>query len=72
MKYYAGEMNNLVRVQIESDHTMVGARPRPRKILISNYENNTKTTFDIEWKLLDSAPRALMNEATFAAASLEP
>jgi hypothetical protein len=72
VKYYAGEMNNLVRVQIESDHTMVGARPRPRKILISNYENNTKTTFDIEWKLLDSAPEALMSEATFASAPLEP
>jgi len=71
VKYYAGQMNNLVRIQKDSDHVMVGARPRPRKIVINNYEDNTETTFDIDWKLLETLPATLLDESTFYTASLD-
>lgn len=70
-KFYAGQMNNLVRLQSDTDYTMVGARPRPNKIIVNNYEDNTKTTFAVKWTLLESIPQALLNESTFHTAAID-
>ena len=70
-KYYVGAMNNLVRLRVDSDHVMVGARPRPQKIVIDNYEDNTKTIYELRWQLLDGVPAGVMDEATFAKATID-
>ena len=71
IKFYSGEMNNMVRLETQSDYKMVGARPLPQKIAVNNYEDNTKTDYAIEWTLLESLPEALLDEATFHTASLD-
>ena len=70
-KYYQGEMNNLVRIRKDSDHVMVGSRPRPQKIVITDYTERTESTFLISWKTLESAPADLFNETSFNSASIE-
>jgi len=71
IKYYSGEMNNLVRLEMQSDYKMVGARPLAQKIIVNNYEDNTTTTYAIEWTLVQSLPEALLDESTFHTASLD-
>jgi hypothetical protein len=70
-KYYQGEMNNLVRIRKDSDHVMVGSRPRPQKIVITDYVERTESTFLISWKTLESAPADLFSETSFNSASIE-
>jgi hypothetical protein len=70
-KYYVGAMNNLVRLRTDSDHVMVGARPRPTKIVIDNYEDNTKTVYELRWQVLESVPPGVMDEAAFSKAAIE-
>lgn len=70
-KYYVGAMNNLVRLRTDSEHVMVGARPRPQKIVINNYEDNTTTTYELHWKLLEAVPPGMMDESTFFKVSID-
>jgi hypothetical protein len=71
VKYFSGQMNNMARIRTDSDHVMVGARPRPRKIVINNYEDNISTTYKIDWKLLESIPQGLFDDSTFYTAALD-
>lgn len=64
-KYYKNEMSNLVRMRKDSDHVMVGSRPRPQKIEINDYTENTKTILELSWKVLDSVPAEAMDDARF-------
>jgi hypothetical protein len=70
-KYYKDAMSNLVRVRKDSDHVMVGSRPRPRKMEITDYTENRTTTFDLQWRVLEETPRELVDPATFAEAAID-
>jgi hypothetical protein len=71
LKYYRDRLNNLVRLRQDADHEMVGARPRPRKITVTDYVENTTYSFELEWKELASAPAALFDEIGFASAEID-
>jgi len=70
-KYFRDQMSNLVRLRKDSDHVMVGSRPRPRKIVITDYTENQTTKIDLTWKTLDIVPTELMSEGTFDKASID-
>jgi hypothetical protein len=70
-KFYKDEMNNLVRIRKDSEHVMVGSRPRPQRIVITDYTDNEETTLSLRWKALDSAPAELFGEASFDSANIE-
>jgi hypothetical protein len=70
-KFYKDQMNNLVRIRKDSDHVMVGSRPRPQKIVITDYTDNDETTLSLAWKSLDSAPVELFRDASFDSANIE-
>lgn len=70
-KFYKDEMNNLVRIRKDSEHVMVGSRPRPQKIVITDYTDNRETTLSLRWKALDSAPAELFGEASFDSATID-
>ena len=70
-KYYRDAMSNLVRVRKDSDHVMVGSRPRPRKVEITDYTENRTTRFDLQWRNLTEVPRELMDPGTFSGATID-
>jgi hypothetical protein len=70
-KYYKNEMSNLVRMRKDSEHVMVGSRPRPQKIEINDYAENTKTILELSWKVLDSVPVEIMDEARFGEVKID-
>ncbi len=70
-KYYKNQMSNLVRMRKDSDHVMVGSRPRPQKIEIDDYAENTKTTIELSWKVLESVPAEAMDEVKFGEAKID-
>jgi hypothetical protein len=71
VKYFRDSTNNLVRLRTDSDYVMVGSRPRPQKIVIDDFTENSRTTIDLHWKVLDSVPKALMDEDTFDKATID-
>jgi len=71
VKYYKDAMSNLVRVRKDSDHVMVGSRPRPSKIEITDYTENRTTSLELQWRSLDHAPRELTDPASFATAEID-
>ena len=70
-KYYKDQMNNLVRMRNDSDHVMVGSRPRPRKIEITDFGENRTTRLALRWRILDSVPAGVTSEAGFHNAEIE-
>ena len=70
IKYYRERLNNLVRLRQDESFVMVGARPRPQKITITDYTDNTTTTYDIVWTEADTLPAPLFDEKTFATAEV--
>jgi hypothetical protein len=71
IKYYKDNMNNLVRLRSDSDFEMVGSRPRPKRIEIRNFVENSTTTFELTWQALESVPAGLTDESSFDKASFE-
>jgi hypothetical protein len=71
IKYYKDNMNNLVRLRRDADFVMVGSRPRPRRIEIRDFTENSTTTYDIAWQALDSVPAGVMQESSFDKAAIE-
>ncbi len=71
MKYYRDEMSNLVRVRNDAGHKMVGSRPRPSSIEITDYSENTRSEIKLQWSTLDRIPDALLDEATFHSAEVD-
>lgn len=69
-KYYRESFNNLVRLRKEESYAMVGARPRPQKITITDYTDNSVTTYDVTWTEADTLPAPLFDDATFATATV--
>lgn len=70
-KYFRDQMSNLVRLRSDSDHVMVGSRPRPRKIVITDYSENHTTTLELSWKTLSQPPTALLGDSTFHDAAID-
>lgn len=70
-KYYKDSLRNLVRIRRDSDHVMVGSRPRPRKIVITDYTENRETTFELAWRTLESLPEGLMTDSAFHKADID-
>ncbi len=70
IKYYRERLNNLVRLRKDESYVMVGARPRPQKITVTDYTDNVTTTYDIVWTEADTLPAALFDEKTFATAEV--
>lgn len=70
-KYFRDQMSNLVRLRRDSDHVMVGSRPRPQKIVITDYSENRTTKIDLTWRTLDAVPTELLNKGTFDKASID-
>ncbi len=64
-KYYRDDFKTMVRLRENSDYTMVGSRPMPQKIVIRDYAENTSTTFELKWKLLENVPEGLTGKDTF-------
>jgi hypothetical protein len=71
LKYYRENMNNLVRLRRDSEFTMVGSRPRPRRIEIRDYTENSNTTLEIDWRVLDQVPAGLTTDDGFHKVALE-
>jgi len=71
VKYYRENMNNLVRLRQDSNHVMVGSRPRPRKIEIRDFTENRAMTFELDWRTLDQVPPGLTEESGFHKASVD-
>jgi hypothetical protein len=71
IKYYKDSMNNLVRLRRDSDFIMVGARPRPSRIEIRDFTENSTTVFDVTWRTLESVPAGLTQESSFDKAAIE-
>jgi len=71
IKYYRENMNNLVRLRRDTDFVMVGSRPRPRKIEIHDFTENSVTTVEIAWHALDAVPTGLTDDASFHKTALE-
>jgi len=71
IKYYRDSFNNLVRLRSDSDYVMVGSRPRPQKIVVQDFTENSRTTFELAWRLLDRVPAGLMDEGSFATADID-
>jgi len=69
-KYYRERFNNLVRLRKDEAYAMVGARPRPQKITITDYSDNTTTIYDLTWSEADALPASLFDEKTFATAEV--
>ncbi len=69
-KYYKERFNNLVRLRQDSDHVLVGARPRPRKLAVTDYVENSTVAYDITWSEIDSVPSDLLDDAKFATADV--
>ena len=70
IKYYRERLNNLERLRKDESYVMVGARPRPQKITITDYSSNTTTVYDVAWSEADALPAALFDDATFATAEV--
>lgn len=70
IKYYRERLNNLVRLRKDESFVIVGARPRPQKITVTDYADNTTTTYDIAWSEADALPAPLFDEKTFATAEV--
>ena len=71
MKYYRDEMSNLVRIRNDAGHKMVGSRPRPSSVEITDYSGNTSTKIELEWSTLDRVPESLLDESTFHSADID-
>ena len=71
MKYYRDEMSNLVRIRNDNGHKMVGSRPRPSTVQITDYSENTSTKIELEWSTLDRIPESLLDESTFHSAAVD-
>jgi len=71
VKYYRDSTNNLVRLRTDSDFVMVGSRPRPQRIVIDDFGENSRTTIDLHWKVLDGVPKGLMGDDTFDKATID-
>jgi hypothetical protein len=71
IKYYRENMNNLVRLRRDSEFVMVGSRPRPRKIEIQDFTENSKTVAEIAWHALESVPTGFTDEASFHKTAVE-
>jgi len=69
-KYYRERLNNLVRLRKDESYVMIGARPRPQKITITDYVDNSTTSYDLIWSEVESLPDALFDETTFATAEV--
>jgi hypothetical protein len=69
-KYYRERLNNLVRLRKDESYAMVGARPRPQKITITDYEDNFTTTYDVTWSEVEALPAPLFDDAGFATATV--
>ena len=59
-----------MRLRKDDDYAMVGARPRPRKITITDYANDTTTTYDVMWTEAEALPASLFDDATFSTATV--
>jgi len=70
-KYYKDSLRNLVRIRRDSDHVMVGSRPRPQKIVITDYSENRESTFELSWHALESLPEGLMTDTAFNKAAID-
>lgn len=70
-KYYRETFNNLVRLRRDEDYIVVGARPRPRKVTITDYVENSEYVYDIEWSELSEIPAPLFDVGTFGGAAVE-
>lgn len=70
VKYYRERLNNLVRLRKDESFVMVGARPRPQKITVTDYTDNVTTTYDVTWSEVVTLPAALFDEKTFATAEV--
>jgi len=70
-KYYRDQMSNLVRLREDTDYRMVGSRPRPGKIVITDYTENSTTKAKLTWRTLDAVPDELFGDATFYKADVE-
>ncbi len=70
IRFYRDNFRNLVRIRNDDGYVMVGARPRPTKITIRDYVENTTRSYHLEWRELDSSPQALMDLSSFATAPL--
>jgi len=70
IKYYKDNMNTLVRLRRDTDHIMVGSRPRPQSIEIRDFTDNSTTVLSLVWRTLDNVPPGVTDDAAFATASV--
>jgi hypothetical protein len=71
IKYYRDNFTNLVRLRNNSAYKMVGGRPLPSKIVIQDYTENSTTTLELDWEVLEHVPEGLTDDKTFYEASLD-
>jgi hypothetical protein len=71
IKYYKDNMNNLVRLRRDTDFVMVGSRPRPTRIEIRDFTENSTTSYELTWRALDSVPAGLTQDSSFDKAAIE-
>ena len=69
-KYYKERFNNLVRLRKDSEHVLVGARPRPQKISVTDYVENPTIEYAIEWSEVEAVPADLLDDTKFATATV--
>jgi len=69
-KYYRERLNNLVRLRKDESYVMIGARPRPQKVTITDYADNSTASYDLIWSETATLPAALFDETTFATAEV--
>lgn len=69
-KYYRERLNNLIRLRKDDEYVMIGARPRPQKVTITDYVENSATSYDLLWSEVASLPAALFDDKGFATAEV--
>lgn len=60
IKYFRESFNDLERVRVDSDHVMVGTRPRPTKIRFQDFSQNSQRAYELQWEVLETPPGDLM------------
>jgi hypothetical protein len=72
VQFYAKALNNLVKLRVDSDHTLIGKKWFPGTMTIQNFPENSTTRLRLRWSQNASAPLELLAPASFAGAAPLP
>jgi hypothetical protein len=67
-QFYADSLNNLVKLRLDDDYTLVGKKWLPGKIEIQNFPESATVKLHLRWSQAASAPPELLAPTSFAAA----